>query len=132
MQIQAENRLFPVVVIYDIGSEVSLCNYETGPIVTDAKEGNNKVTISTINSIQAKLRQIYKLKLKDGWSMEAIMIPNMKLQLQPQFIPNRWYDLEGGWTDQDTHGVTAQILLGADQATLFPHSGLTSQKTSTN
>ena len=24
--------------------------------------------------------------------------------------------------DQDTHGVTAQILLGADQATLFPHS----------
>ena len=33
-QIQTESRLFPVVIIYDTGSEVSLCNYETGPIIT--------------------------------------------------------------------------------------------------
>ena len=56
IQIQMESRLFPVVIIYNTGSEVSLCNYETGPIVTNAKEGNKKVTISTINSVQAKLR----------------------------------------------------------------------------
>ena len=80
------------------------------------------MTISTINSIQAKLKQVYRLNLKDGWAMEAIMIPNMKLRLQPQVIPDQWYDLDGVWADQDTNGVATQILLGADHATLFLHT----------
>ena len=122
IRVQTESGLFPIVIIYDTGSEVSLCNYETGPIVSDTKRGNKKVTISTINSIQAKLRQVYKLVLNDGWSMEAIMIPSMKLRLQAQIIPEAWQDLNGEWADQDTYGVAAQILLGADQATLFPHA----------
>ena len=50
------------------------------------------------------------------------MIPNMKLWLQTQIIPNHWQDLEGTWANQDTYGVTTQNLLGADQATLFPHA----------
>ena len=54
--------------------------------------------------------------------MEAIMIPNMKLRLQPQVIPDQWQDLDGVWANQDTYGVAAQILLGADQAILFPHA----------
>ena len=52
--------------------------------------------------------------------MEAIMIPNMKLRLQPQVIPDQWQDLDGVWADQDTYGVAAQILLGADQSIFFP------------
>ena len=99
LQIQTESGLFPVVVIYDTGSEVSLCNFETGPIVTNAKKGNKKVTISTINSVQAKLRQVYRLSLQDGLAMEAIMIPNMKLRLQPQVIPDQWHDLDRVWAD---------------------------------
>ena len=66
IRVQTENELFPIVIIYDTGSEVSLCNYKTGPIVSDTKRGNKKVTISTINSIQAKIRQVYKLVLNDG------------------------------------------------------------------
>ena len=50
------------------------------------------------------------------------MRSNLKLRLQPQVIPDHWHDLEGVWADQDTYGVAAQILLGADQATLFPHA----------
>ena len=50
------------------------------------------------------------------------MIPNMRLRLQAQIIPEAWKDLNGEWVDQDTYGVEAQILLGADQATLFPHA----------
>ena len=87
IRVQTESGLFPIVIIYDTGSEVSLCNYETGPVVADTIQGNKKVTISTINSMQAKLRQVYKLNLNDGWTMEAIMIPKMKLQLQSQIIP---------------------------------------------
>ena len=64
IQVQTESRLFPVIIIYNTGSEVSLCNFETGPIVTNAKKENKKVTISTINSVQAKLRQVYSLSLK--------------------------------------------------------------------
>ena len=41
---------------------------------------------TTINSIQAKLRKVYKLKVNDDWSLEAIMIPKMKLQLQQHEI----------------------------------------------
>ena len=50
------------------------------------------------------------------------MTPKMKLQSQAQVIPEVWQDLNGEWADQDTYGVSAQILLGADQATLFPHA----------
>ena len=50
------------------------------------------------------------------------MIPNMKFQLPPQTIPNYCHDIEGTWANQDTYGVTTQILLGADQATCFPHA----------
>ena len=41
IRVQTENGLFPIVIVYDTGSEVSLCNYETGPIVSDTKRGNN-------------------------------------------------------------------------------------------
>ena len=105
-----------------MGLEVSLCNYETGPVVADTIKGNKKVTISTINSIQAKFRHVYKLVLNDGWSMEAIMIPNMKLRLKARIIPEEWQDLNGEWADQDINGVGAQILLEADQANLFSHA----------
>ena len=54
--------------------------------------------------------------------MEAIIIPNMKFWLQAQVIPDPWHELEGEWADQDTYGLAAQILLGVDQATLFPHA----------
>ena len=46
--------------------------------------------------------------------MEAIMIPTMKLRLQAQLISEAWQDLNGVWADQDTYGIAAQILLGAD------------------
>ena len=72
IRVQTESGLFPIVIIYDTGSEVSLCNYETGPVVADTIRGNKKVTISTINSMQAKLRQVYRLALNDGWSMELL------------------------------------------------------------
>ena len=45
----------------------------------------------------------------------------MKLSLQAQEIPDIWHELEGAWADQDTCGVSAQILLGADKASFFPH-----------
>ena len=41
---------------------------------------------------------------------------------EAQVIPEAWQDLNGVWADQDTYGIAAQILLGADQATLFPHA----------
>ena len=45
----------------------------------------------------------------------------MKLWLKQQKIPKIWHELEGTWTAKDTYGVSAQILLGADQARFFPH-----------
>ena len=49
------------------------------------------------------------------------MIPKMKLSLQWQEIPEIWQELEKVWVEQDNYGVSAQILLGADQARYLPH-----------
>ena len=54
--------------------------------------------------------------------MEAIMIPKLMLYMQTLIIPKEWKYIDSEWADQDTLGVTAQILLGADQATLFSHA----------
>ena len=32
-----------------------------------------------------------------------------------------WHKLDGTWTNQDTYGVSDQILLGPDKARSFPH-----------
>ena len=75
--------------------------------------------ISTINNVQSGLMQLCKLKLENGQDIEAIMLPNMELQLQPQNIPEQWKSLKGKWANQNTQGVTAHILLGANHATKF-------------
>ena len=121
IQVQVEAGIFPVVILYETGSKVLLCNYETGPLIVDTKRVDKKLTISTINSIQAKLRKVHKLKVKDDWSLEAIMIPKMKLRLQALNKPEVWHEVKGVWAEQDTYKVSAQILLGADQARFFPH-----------
>ena len=90
IQAQTEDGIFPIVIIYDTGSEVSLCNYETGPIVVTTQKKDKRVTMSTINSMQAKLRKVCKLKVSEKWSLEAIMISTMKIQLQRQEIPKIW------------------------------------------
>ena len=93
-----------VVIIYDTGSEVTLCNDETGPMITNTKEERMRITISTINSEQTMLKQTCKLNLNNDQTIEAVKIPNMNFRLQPQIIPNQWQDLEGAWANQGTYG----------------------------
>ena len=50
-----------------------------------------------------------------------MMIPKMKLQLQRQELPDIWNNLEKTWANQNTYGVSAQILLGEDNARYFPY-----------
>ena len=98
------------VIIYDTGLEASFCKQDTKPIVINTKKERKKLAVSTINNVQNGLMQLCKLKLRNDQNIEAIMLLSMKLQLQPQNIPNQWQDLEGEWANQDTVGVTAQIL----------------------
>ena len=42
------------------------------------------------------------------------------LQLQKQELPDAWRYLKGTWANQDTDGVSAQILLEVDHARYFP------------
>ena len=65
MHIQTESMLISVVIIYDTGSEVSLCNYETRPMVASTKEERTKIVISTINSVQTRLIQVCKIDLNN-------------------------------------------------------------------
>ena len=76
--------------------------------------------IGTINNVQRELMQLCKLKLENGQDIQTIMLPNMEWKLQPQDIPDQWKSLKGKWANQNTQGVTAHILLGANHATKFP------------
>ena len=135
--IEAKHRQMPAVIIYDTGSEFSFCNQDTKPMASNIEKARRNLAISTINDVQSGLMQLCKLKLENSQDIEAIMFPTMKLQLQPQNIPNQWQSLEGKWANQNTKGVTTQILLGANQATSFPQvvkdaSGARSKETPNN
>ena len=99
-----------VVIIYDTGSEFSFCNQDTKPMATNTKKERRNLSVSTINNVQSGSMQLCKLKLENDQNIETIMLPSMKLQLQPQNIPNQGKNLEGKWANQDPRGVTAQIL----------------------
>ena len=72
------------VIIYDTGSEFLFCNQDTKPMATNTKQERKKLAIGTINNVQKGLMQFCKLKLKNNQNIETIMLPRMKLQLQPQ------------------------------------------------
>ncbi len=94
--------------------------YETGPVLIQSKQADRRVTISTIASSTAKLRTIHTLDLGDGYDMDAILIPKLRLKLRTIDIPDEWQDLDDTFADQDHYNVNAQILVGADRSKLFP------------
>ena len=52
--------------------------------------------------------------------MDAILIPNLQLNLRTIRIPEVWQHTYDTFADQDHDNVKAQILVGADRSTLFP------------
>ena len=70
-------RYFPVTLVYDTGAQVSLCNFESGPLLIRSRPADRRVTISTINSTRAKLRRIHTLTLGDGFKIDVILIPSL-------------------------------------------------------
>ena len=120
IKVQTKSGCYPIVLIYDTGAQVSLCNFETGPLLIGTKQADRRVTISTVESSKAKLRRIHTLDLGDGYQMDAILIPNLRLNLRSIKIPEPWQQIDDTFADQDHYNVKAQILVGADKSTLFP------------
>merc|ERR1712240_632147 len=120
IRVQTRSGYYPIVLIYDTGAQVSLCNFETGPLLIESKQADRRVTISTIDSSKAKLRRIHTLDLGDRHKMDAILIPNLRLNLRTISIPERWHHIDDTFADQDHYNIKAQILVGADKSMLFP------------
>ena len=85
-----------------------------------SKLADKKVTISTVNSARASIRKIYTLTLGSSISLDAILIHQLHLNLQPIEIPEEFKDMDEEFADQETFDVGAQILIGADRSKLFP------------
>ena len=120
IRVRTNSGYYPIVLIYDTGAQVSLCNFETGPVLIESKQADRRVTISTIDSSRAKLRRIHTLDLGEGHNMDAILIPKLRLNLRTIDIPEPWQHLDDTFADQDYYNVQAQILVGADKSKLFP------------
>ena len=61
------------------GAQVSLCNYETEPVLIKSKQADRRITISTSASSTARLKIIHALNLRDGYDMDAILIPQLRI-----------------------------------------------------
>ena len=110
----------PIVLVYDTGAQVTLCNQETGPLLIQSRQTHSLVTISTISSSTATPREIHTFQLGNGNTIDAILSPHLRLTLRAADIPDEWKGQENTFADQDNSNVKAQILVGADQAKLFP------------
>ena len=120
LRIQTKTGCHPVVLIYDTGAQVSLCNPETSPLLIGTKQPNKNLTISTIESANSKQRGIHTLDLGGGQQMDAILIPTLQLKLKTIKTPEVWQHTYNTFADQNHDNVKAQILVGADRPTLFP------------
>ena len=60
------------------------------------------------------------MTLGDNIQLDAILIPQLHLHLQPIEVPEQFTDIEEEFADQETFAVEAQILIGADRSKLFP------------
>ena len=52
IQIEAKDRQMSAIIIYDTGSEFSLCNQDTKFLATYTKKDRRNLAISTINNVQ--------------------------------------------------------------------------------
>ena len=120
IKVKTASGYYPVTLIYDTGSQISLCNYQAGPLLLESKLADRKVTISTVNGARAKIRKIYTLKLDEDIKIDAILIPKLQLNLKSMTMPEEFQDLEEEFADQETFNVEAQILIGADKSKIFP------------
>merc|ERR1711873_283649 len=70
IEVQTKSGYYPIVLIYDTGAQVSLCNFETEPLLIGTKQADRRITISAIESSKAKLRRIHTLDLGDGHQID--------------------------------------------------------------
>ena len=68
---------FPVTLVYDTGAQVSLCNFESEPLLIRSRPADKNATISTIDSTRVKPRKIHTLTLGDKFEIDAILIPSL-------------------------------------------------------
>merc|ERR1712240_704409 len=120
LRIQTKTGCHPLVLIYDTGAQVSLCNPETSTLLMGTKQANKNLTISTIDSVNSEQREIHTLDLGDGQQTDAILMPTLQLKLKTIKTPEVWQHTYDAFADQDHSTVKAQILVGADRPTLFP------------
>ena len=120
IQVQTNTGSQPIVLVYDTGAQVTLCNQETRPLSIQSRQTHSPVTIATLSGSTAKPREIHTLQLGNGNTIDAILSPHLKLSLRTADIPDEWKGQVNTFADQDNSNVKAQILVGADQAKLFP------------
>ena len=111
IHVKVKDKQIPAVITYDTGAKFSFCNKNAELMANSIGNTKRNLMIGTINNVKKGPIQLCKLKLKKGQDIQTIMLPNMERKLQPQDIPDQWKSLKGKWTNQNTQGVIAHILL---------------------
>ena len=115
-----DGSIFKARVHYDNGSQHTLASDEIGPIVLHKKQSKYPIELSTITGFSTSNWQIATIKLDDSRLVEAIIVKNLKIENHSMSLLDTWKVYQHQWSCQVTeeHDITAQILIGSNQATL--------------
>ena len=109
-------------VLYDSGSQHSLANRSTHPLITSSRSSGHPIQLSTITGDSCKNRQVVTLTLNKDTSIEALLVDSLNISHGSLKLPNEWTRYRGNWCDmipQDSD-VDAQLLIGSDTPRLHP------------
>ena len=88
IHVKTEHCDYLLQILYDSGSQVSLCNWQCGPLVTVTRRTNRNITITSVNSSDMKVRKIHRHAIGFSMYVEAILIPSLNLKVTDAGIPD--------------------------------------------
>ena len=118
--------MFKAQIHYDNGSQHTLANNDIGPLILSKKQSKYAIELATITGFSTCTRQIATIKIDNTREIEAILVKDLNIDNFNMPIPKDWLKYQPEWSHQITpeNEISAQILLGSDQAILHPLDAL--------
>ena len=99
---------------------------EIAPICLFKRQTKYPIELATVTGSSTSNRQIATIKLDNSRKLEAIIVKNLQIDNYSMPLLESWKVYQNEWSDQirDNNHITAQILIGSDQAILHPIDAL--------
>ena len=123
-RVNYKGREMFVQLFFDEGSQLTLVNRQCSPIVSQSRISNGPIRIGSVTGSESLMRSIQTIYLNETYQLEAVLVPDLALITASIQRPDCLKEFDGQWALQvasvPNGQLLAQILIGADNARLFP------------